>query len=117
MVKIRGHRIEPAGLAELLRLHDGVRDAVVLVEHREGREPALHAAVAGQVDGAELLSWLSARVPAAMVPQHCQVYEALPLTANGKIDRQSLLAASRPQAAVKTEIGRASCRERVCQYV
>src|SRR3546814_20271470 len=30
MVKIRGHRLEPAGLAELLRLPDGVRDAVEL---------------------------------------------------------------------------------------
>ena len=92
MVKIRGHRIEPAGLAELLRAHAQVRDAVVLVEQREGREPVLCAAVAGEVDGATLLAWLAKQVPAAMVPQRCVVCDALPLTANGKIDRQALLA-------------------------
>lgn len=91
MVKIRGHRIEPAGLAELLRGHLAVRDAVVLVEHRDGREPTLCAAVAGEVDGGELLAWLAGQVPAAMVPQRCVVCTALPLTANGKIDRQALL--------------------------
>src|SRR5690606_35239742 len=92
MVKIRGHRIEPTGLAELLRTHAQVRDAVVLVEHREGREPALCAAVAGEVDGATLLAWLAKQVPAAMVPQRCVVCDALPLTVNGKVDRQALLA-------------------------
>nr|WP_255676094.1 non-ribosomal peptide synthetase/type I polyketide synthase [Pusillimonas sp. MFBS29] len=92
MVKIRGHRIEPAGLAELLRTHAQVRDAVVLVEHREGREPALCAAVAGEVDAAALMGWLSEQVPAALVPQRWVVCAALPLTANGKVDRQTLLA-------------------------
>src|SRR5690606_38154534 len=80
------------GLAELLRAHAQVRDAVVLVEQREGREPVLCAAVAGEVDGATLLAWLAKQVPAAMVPQRCVVCDALPLTANGKVDRHALLA-------------------------
>ncbi|NYT82354.1 amino acid adenylation domain-containing protein [Alcaligenaceae bacterium] len=101
MVKIRGHRIEPAGLAEALRAHAGVRDAVVLVDRRDGREPVLLAAVASDVDGHALRAWLSERVPAAMVPQRIQSLPALPLTANGKIDRQALLASS-PMAAAQT---------------
>ncbi|MEB2398035.1 MAG: amino acid adenylation domain-containing protein [Alcaligenaceae bacterium] len=92
MVKIRGHRIEPAGLAEALRAHAGVRDAVVLVDKRDGREPALAAAVAGDVDGEALRTWLAGRVPAAMVPRRILSLPALPLTVNGKIDRQALLA-------------------------
>jgi amino acid adenylation domain-containing protein/non-ribosomal peptide synthase protein (TIGR01720 family) len=92
MVKIRGHRIEPAGLAELLRTGPGVRDAVVLVERREGREPTLLAAVAGSVAVDGLRAWLARHVPAAMVPGKIIVCEALPLTPNGKIDRQALLA-------------------------
>ncbi|MEO6985473.1 MAG: amino acid adenylation domain-containing protein [Paralcaligenes sp.] len=92
MVKIRGHRIEPAGLAELLRSCSNVRDAVVLVQRLEGREPSLLAAVAGDVTVETITSWLAQRVPAAMVPGRIVVCAALPLTANGKVDRQALLA-------------------------
>ena len=98
MVKIRGHRIEPAGLAELLRSHPGVRDAVVLVERPEGREPTLLAAVAGDTDPPGLGAWLAQRVPPAMVPGRIVVRPALPLTANGKIDRQALLSDAAPAA-------------------
>lgn len=98
MVKIRGHRIEPAGLAELLRTHPQVRDAAVLVRREEGREPALLAAVAGEADSASLSAWLARQVPAAMVPARIAAYAALPLTPNGKVDRQALLAAMTERA-------------------
>jgi len=91
MVKIRGHRIEPAGLAELLRSHPDLRDAVVLVERRDGREPALFAAVVGETTSRSIADWLGQRVPAALVPGRIVVCPALPLTANGKVDRQALL--------------------------
>lgn len=100
MVKIRGHRIEPAGLAELLRSCPNVRDAVVLVQRQEGREPALLAAVAGNAAVDVIASWLAQRVPAAMVPGRIVVCAALPLTTNGKIDRQALLAAAAAEPAV-----------------
>jgi len=98
MVKIRGHRIEPAGLAELLRSCPGVRDAAVLVERHEGREPSLLAVVAGEAEAAAVLAWLARQVPAAMVPARIMVRAAMPLTPNGKIDRQALLAAAPGEA-------------------
>jgi non-ribosomal peptide synthase protein (TIGR01720 family) len=94
MVKIRGHRIEPAGLAELLRSHPGVRDAAVLVERQDGREPTLLAAVAGDVAPDGMTAWLAQHVPAAMVPARIIVCAVLPLTTNGKVDRQALLASA-----------------------
>src|SRR3546814_5414812 len=104
MVKIRGHRFEPAGWAELLRSCPAVGDAAVLVERREGREPTLLAAVAGRTVAAEIRSWLAQRVPAAMVPGRIIVCEALPLTTNGKVDRQMLLAAAEPASAEITRM-------------
>ena len=108
MVKIRGHRIEPAGLAELLRTHPQVRDAAVLVRREEGREPALLAAVAGEADAASLSAWLAQHVPAAMVPARIAIYAALPLTPNGKVDRQALLAAMAERADARPASGHAA---------
>jgi amino acid adenylation domain-containing protein len=100
MVKVRGHRVDPVGLAELIRSHPGVRDAVVLVERHDGREPVLVAAATGDVEACALTAWLAEQVPPAMRPARLTVHAALPLTANGKIDRGVLLA---PAAAV-TEV-------------
>ncbi|MBF6618108.1 MAG: aminotransferase class III-fold pyridoxal phosphate-dependent enzyme [Candidimonas sp.] len=91
MVKIRGHRIEPAGLADLIRSYPGVRDAVVLVDATAGREASLVLAMAGAIEKKAVLSWLAERVPAAMVPARAIVLPELPLTVNGKIDRQAVL--------------------------
>ncbi|TAM76423.1 MAG: amino acid adenylation domain-containing protein [Candidimonas sp.] len=102
MIKIRGHRIEPGGLAELLRSCPNVRDAVVLVQRQEGREPTLLAAVAGDAAADAITSWLAQRVPAAMIPGRIVVWAALPLTTNGKIDRQALLAAAAAQPLVSS---------------
>ncbi|HWK72026.1 MAG TPA: aminotransferase class III-fold pyridoxal phosphate-dependent enzyme [Burkholderiaceae bacterium] len=100
MVKIRGHRIEPAGLAETIRTCPGVRDAAVLVDQAPGREPSLVAAVAGDIGKDDVLAWLTQRVPKAMVPARVLMLPSLPLTVNGKVDRQALLrAASDPAPA------------------
>jgi len=99
MVKIRGHRIETAGLAELLRSCPGVRDAVVLIERRQGREAALLAAVAGDAAARDIAAWLAQHVPAAMVPGRIVTCAALPLTTNGKVDRQALLASAAAEPA------------------
>ncbi|MEM8852716.1 MAG: aminotransferase class III-fold pyridoxal phosphate-dependent enzyme [Pseudomonadota bacterium] len=91
MVKIRGHRVEPAGIAELLRSHPAVNDAVVLVERHEGRPPSLFGAVTGEVDPKAISHWLSQKVPPALVPSRIVVRDDIPLTANGKVDRQLIL--------------------------
>src|SRR5262249_30246160 len=51
-------------------------------------------AIAGTVGADEITAWLAQRVPAAMVPARILVCAALPLTVNGKIDRQALFAAA-----------------------
>ncbi|HZF08057.1 MAG TPA: amino acid adenylation domain-containing protein, partial [Thermoanaerobaculia bacterium] len=99
-VKIRGVRVEPAEIAAHLLGHPGVAAAAVVPWHREPQEPgeggelALAAYVvpaAGGGDGRpDLRAFLAERLPAAAVPAAFVWLTALPLTANGKVDRKAL---------------------------
>ena len=102
-VKVRGYRIELGEIEAALEAHAAVRQAVVMV-----REEQLVAYVAG-VDSslgserevvAELRPYLRARLPEYMVPQRWVVLAQLPLTTNGKVDRQALPAPSHTAEAV-----------------
>jgi amino acid adenylation domain-containing protein len=104
-VKIRGYRVELGEVAQALRALQGVAQAEVIV--REGRDgaPGLQAfVVAGpgpSLDAAGLLARLATRLPNYMVPASVMVLDALPLTANGKLDRSALQA----MVAATTEAG------------
>jgi thioesterase domain-containing protein/acyl carrier protein len=92
-VKIRGVRVEPGELAHALREQDSIDDAAVVVRG-DGAERKLVAYVVGAdgkpPDVATLHSALAARLPAALLPSTILVLDALPLTANGKLDRRAL---------------------------
>lgn len=94
-VKLHGYRVELGEIEAALRSHADVREAVVLV-----REDQLVAYVAPQeADRTTLREYLKERLPQYMVPSAFVVMERLPLTANGKIDRQGLAALSFESAA------------------
>jgi amino acid adenylation domain-containing protein len=92
-VKIRGFRVEPAEVAAVLRAHPGVADAVVVARH-EGGDVRLVAYVAAPRASAppeeELRAFLARTLPAHAVPTGVVRLDALPLTANGKLDRRAL---------------------------
>ncbi|MDT9002462.1 amino acid adenylation domain-containing protein, partial [Paucibacter sp. APW11] len=95
-VKIRGFRIELGEIESRLAGCAGVREAVVLARGDEGQEKRLVAYVVaqatqpGELDIAALRGTLSRELPQYMVPSAFVVLEALPLTANGKLDRAAL---------------------------
>ncbi len=95
-VKIRGFRIEPGEIAVQLATHDAVRDAIVIARHDAAGNARLLAYVTLHDDAprAELVrrlrEHLAARLPEYMVPAAFIVLDALPLTANGKLDRRAL---------------------------
>lgn len=100
-VKIRGFRIEPGEIEATLKKHAAVREAAVVAREDTPGEKRLVAYVVheGQqlIASSELTGFLKTRLPDYMVPSAVVFLEALPLNANGKVDRGSLPA---PQGAL-----------------
>jgi len=99
-VKIRGVRIELGEIEAQLKLAPGVRDAAVVVQDLptgDRRLMAFFVAEPGAPTDADasvaatLRRQLSRRLPEQMMPSAFYSLEALPLTANGKLDRRALL--------------------------
>ncbi|MCW6007281.1 amino acid adenylation domain-containing protein [Micromonospora sp. CPCC 205371] len=92
-VKIRGYRVEPGEVREALRRRAGVDEAVVIAHGPPAaqRLAAFVVTASGQpLDAAGLRADLAADLPAHMVPAEIVAIEAVPLTANGKVDRRAL---------------------------
>ncbi|HZI02860.1 MAG TPA: amino acid adenylation domain-containing protein, partial [Archangium sp.] len=93
-VKVRGYRIELAEVEAALLRHASVREAVAVVrEDSPGDKRLVVYAVphpGQQPDTAALRAFLQERLPEYMVPSAFVVLEALPLTANAKVDRKVL---------------------------
>ncbi len=106
-VKVRGFRIELGEIEAVLASAPGVSEAAVLVrEDRPGDRRLVAYVVLAEEAGESaertaalrrLGEALERRLPAYMVPHDFVVLDALPLSANGKVDRRAL--ASRPPEA------------------
>ncbi|HEX6184602.1 MAG TPA: phosphopantetheine-binding protein, partial [Pyrinomonadaceae bacterium] len=97
-VKIRGFRIELGEIEAAMRGRAGVEDAaVVCVE--EGGEKRLVGfyAAADDESGDGLRQFLSASLPAYMLPTRFVRLDALPVNVNGKTDRKSLIELARAE--------------------
>ncbi|MCP9955347.1 amino acid adenylation domain-containing protein [Actinomadura madurae] len=84
-VKIRGFRVEPGEVRAVLARHEAVTDVAVVA-----RGDRLVAYVTGGAGAAELRELAAASLPEYMVPAAFVALDALPLTANGKLDRAAL---------------------------
>ncbi|MGY4310271.1 amino acid adenylation domain-containing protein/non-ribosomal peptide synthase protein (TIGR01720 family) [Bradyrhizobium sp. USDA 4369] len=110
-VKMRGFRIELGEIESRLSLVDGVRQAaVILREDEPGHRRLVGYVVLGEnvaQDEASLRASLSAHLPSYMVPSRIMMLDRMPLTRNGKLDRDRLPA---PERAVSS--GRRAPRDR-----
>ncbi|PSL53321.1 non-ribosomal peptide synthase protein (TIGR01720 family)/amino acid adenylation domain-containing protein [Saccharothrix carnea] len=102
-VKVRGFRVEPGEIESVLLQRQDVAEAAV-VARDDGRGHAVLVAyvvpVAEEPSTEELRGSLGRVLPAHMVPTAFVTLDALPLSANGKLDRAALPAPDgRPESA------------------
>jgi amino acid adenylation domain-containing protein/FkbM family methyltransferase len=107
-VKIRGFRIELGEIEATLEQQAGVEQAVVVAREDVQADKILAAffvaKTGSSVNTDSLRAALETALPGYMVPTHFIELESMPLTANGKIDRNALPPIS-VQANVSTEAG------------
>jgi amino acid adenylation domain-containing protein len=93
-VKLRGYRIELGEIEMVLRDHPAVKEAVVILREDTFHDLQLVAYIVSHqkfsLTDTELPNFLHQRLPDHMVPRSIMFLGAIPLTSNGKIDRQAL---------------------------
>jgi amino acid adenylation domain-containing protein len=103
-IKIRGYRIELGEIEMVMKLHPDVRDVVVVAREVVPGDKRLVAYVVlyneRPITVRDLQNHLVKQLPDYMIPSAFVLLEALPLNANGKVDRQALPA----PVDVRTEV-------------
>lgn len=95
-IKLRGHRIEPVEIENVLAGCHGVKDVAVVVRRTNAGVPrSLAAYVELRAEGralrpADLTAMLAERLPGYMVPPTMVILDKLPRLANFKVDRVRL---------------------------
>ncbi|WP_452603487.1 amino acid adenylation domain-containing protein, partial [Saccharothrix hoggarensis] len=95
-VKIRGFRVEPGEVDTALAEHPAVAQSVTVVRVDDTGRKRLVAYLTTaehtveRPDAAELRGFLNRSLPDYLVPSAFVVVDALPLNANGKVDRRAL---------------------------
>jgi acyl-coenzyme A synthetase/AMP-(fatty) acid ligase/acyl carrier protein len=93
-VKIRGYRIELGEIEAVLAQHPAVQECVAVARDEGAEEKQLTAYIVAQASSkpsaSDVRRFLRERLPDYMVPTAFVAVSALPLTANGKVDRKAL---------------------------
>ncbi|MFE0151466.1 amino acid adenylation domain-containing protein [Nonomuraea sp. NPDC059007] len=112
-VKVRGFRIELGEIEHALRALPGIAQAAADVRGPSRRLVAYVVRAPGEDAPSEVTAALRESLPEYMVPAHVVWLEALPLNANGKLDRAAL-----PDPAVESAAAPAvratPAQERLC---
>jgi amino acid adenylation domain-containing protein len=100
-IKVRGHRVEPREIEDVLCEQPGIREALVMLRGQQ----LVGYVVAERIDTEELTRACRARLPSYMVPSAFVALPAFPKTLNQKIDRKAL-----PEPKPKSKNAKAAAR-------
>jgi amino acid adenylation domain-containing protein len=120
-VKIRGHRVNTDEIEGMLSRVSWIKEAAIVARGSSSGDKRLVAyLVLRSESGAtatQLRDLLSERLPPYMIPSIFVILSALPLTANGKIDRRSLPdpPLSRPELDVAFTVPRPPVEDRLAR--
>lgn len=91
-MKIRGYRVEIGEIEESLLSHPSIQQALVLDHADSSGEKFLSAYIVSdsEVTPGALREYLSEQLPDYMIPAYFLAVDHIPLTANGKVDRNAL---------------------------
>lgn len=96
-IKLRGFRIEPGEIEARIRMHSQIADAVVMAREDAPGDKRLVAYVTPRAGSEcsdigidDLRAFLRTQLPEYMMPSTFVALQSLPLTSNGKMDRQAL---------------------------
>ncbi|MFI6340987.1 amino acid adenylation domain-containing protein [Streptomyces sp. NPDC050535] len=120
-IKLRGFRVELGEIESAVTRHPRVTAAAVMMREDAPGHHRLAAYIVPADDlaptGTALSDWCRQLLPDHMVPSRFVSLEALPVTANGKVDRQALpaLDSSRPQLGSAYVAPRTPAEEQLAQ--
>lgn len=91
-IKIRGHRIELPEIQHAISLHPDIEQSFAHVQQDNNNAKQIVAffVANNEVNTSELRQFLQQRLPSFMLPQAFKQLDALPLNANGKVDKKQL---------------------------
>lgn len=110
-VKVRGYRIELAEVEAALTALPDVAAAAAAAGPAVLVADVVAAAASDPPDPADVLTRVRARVPAHLVPDRIRWVEALPRTANGKLDRAAVAADAEPSTQRRSTAGQRAPRD------
>ena len=99
-IKIRGFRVELGEIANRIRELDIIKDCAVLAKTSPAGDKAIYAYYTSdeEIKAADLRDRLSVLLPHYMIPSYMMQIEQIPVTQNGKLDRNAL-----PEILIKSE--------------
>jgi len=115
--KIRGYRVELGEVEAALRRQRGIRQAVAVLKEGTPAGKRLVGYVVAEtgVSGTQVKESVRRELPEYMVPNAIVVIDEMPLTANGKLDRQRLesLPEAEPELSASVQERAASAIEEI----